>query len=115
MSPRRLYSARNAALLGYIFPNGQTTSFKTSSANDTCSLMDRPSQWEWPWKLLALVLFGLGVAAVWWFFHKLAFEWLPESVVGYVFVAMMAFCAGGLFGRWLMARELREQSAPDRR
>ena len=85
-------------MLGYIFAS-----------------MDRPSQWEWPWKLLAIVLFGLAIAAAWWVAHKAAFEWIPESAVGYVAVAFMAFCAGGLFGRWLLARELRDQGSPDRR
>lgn len=102
-------------MLEYTLPKGSTAIFKTSPANGTCSLMDSPSQWEWYWKLFALVLFALAVGAVWWIAHKAAFEWIPESAIGYVFVAMMCLAAGILIGQWSVTRKLRRESAPDRR
>lgn len=78
--------------------------------------MDSPSQWEWPWKLLALVLFGLSVAAVWWFANKLFREWLPDipaAILGYCILIGAAI--GYFFYRRSMARQMRSGGPPDRR
>jgi len=80
------------------------------------SAMDSPSQWEWPWKLLALVLFGLAVTAVWWFANKLFMEWLPDipaAILGYCI--LIASAIGYFLYRRSMARQMRSGGPPDRR
>jgi len=77
--------------------------------------MDSPSQWEWPWKLLALVLFGLAVAAVWWIARQIFYVWLPDGVAAALGFCIGAFCLGVYIGQWSVTRKLRRESASDRR
>lgn len=75
----------------------------------------QPSQWEWPWKLLALVLFGLAVGAVWWFANQLFREWLPTAAVVIITPAIGTFFIGVLVGQWSMARKHRDERTTHRR
>lgn len=78
--------------------------------------MDSPSQWEWPWKLLALVLFGLAMLATWWVVHQIVYEWLPDVVAAVLGYGLLIGCAiGYFFYRRSMARPTRGGDSPDRR
>ncbi|MCB2027111.1 MAG: hypothetical protein KDG56_20280, partial [Ottowia sp.] len=48
------------------------------------------------WKLFTLAMFLWIMGGVTWFAKKLAYEWIPVALVGYVAVAMVAFGLGYL-------------------
>jgi hypothetical protein len=76
---------------------------------------DLPSNWEWPWKLLAVVLFIIVMAGGYWFFHKLAYDWIPESLIGYVAIALVCSAAGYLLGQRSMALHVKKLWGKDPR
>jgi hypothetical protein len=76
---------------------------------------DPPSNWEWPWKLLAVVLFVIVMAAVYWFANNLFREWLPTQAVLIITPAFMAFAAGYLLGQRSMALHVKKLWGKDPR
>lgn len=76
---------------------------------------DLPSDWEWYWKLFAIVLFAAIMAGLAWFFRHLVYDWLPPALVPYLFVALMAFASGYLLGQRSVIRIVKKRWGYDPR
>ncbi len=76
---------------------------------------DLPSDWEWQWKLFAIVLFVVIMAGLAWFFRHLVYDWLPPALVPYLAVAIMAFASGYLLGQRSVIRIVKKRWGYDPR
>lgn len=80
----------------------------------------RYSQLEWPWKLLAVVLFFATIAAVWWFMYNLTYVWLPDAVAGALGLVVLGFTiginlGGYLWGGWYQGGDRRPAAGTNQR
>lgn len=76
---------------------------------------DLPSDWEWYWKLFAIVLFAAIMAGLAWFFRHLVYDWLPKEVAAILGFSFGAFAAGYLLGQRSMARFVKKRWGYDPR
>jgi hypothetical protein len=76
---------------------------------------DLPSNWEWPWKLFAVVLFVIVMAVVYWVAHKVIYEWLPSEIAAALGFLFIAFAAGYLLGQRSMALHVKKLWGKDPR
>jgi hypothetical protein len=52
---------------------------------------------------------------VYWLAHKVAHEWIPQSAIGYVFIAFVMFAVGYLLGQRSMALHVKKLWGKDPR
>lgn len=71
------------------------------------------SRFGWQRAVLAIALLIVVMIGVTWLAHKIAYEWIPPSVIGYVAVAMICLAAGWLWGDRSARKRQRIESRRD--
>lgn len=66
----------------------------------------------WRWRIVALVMF-FGIMALWGVIVTNVVAWLPQSVLGYVLVAMMAWSVGAIMGERSARKEIKKRWGRD--